>query len=156
VSGEDDDEALTWAGARDPSHYETPEAKPVKARRSKAVAATNAATDVGGEPDAVEPEADERAPMSSVVLVCLGVLGGIYALYTIGWFVSWQRLVYPATSDVLEVAAFHIQQVLGILAPPLWFVATILFTRDRKPATRLLWLVVGALVLVPWSFTFGQ
>jgi hypothetical protein len=150
VSGEDDDEALTWAGARDPSHYETPEPKPVKGSKAKAATATDADADLDVAQD------DVKAPMSAVVLVCLGVLGGIYALYTIGWFVSWQRLAYPATTDVLEVAAFHIQQVLGILAPPLWFVITLLFTRDRKPAVRLLWLVVGALLLVPWSFTFGQ
>ncbi|HEX4443083.1 MAG TPA: hypothetical protein VHZ81_05890 [Galbitalea sp.] len=150
MSGEDDDEALTWAGARDPSHYETPEPKPVKGSKAKAATATDADADLDVAQD------DVKAPMSAVVLVCLGVLGGIYALYTIGWFVSWQRLAYPATTDVLEVAAFHIQQVLGILAPPLWFVITLLFTRDRKPAVRLLWLVVGALLLVPWSFTFGQ
>jgi hypothetical protein len=159
VSGDDDDEALTWAGGRDPSHYETPEPKVPKPgkpprgttdRISTSVADTHTGTDTDDEDEDALPPA-----MSAVVLVCLGVLGGIYLLYTIGWFASWQRLVYVGT-DPLELAAFHIQQVLAILAPPSWFVATIFFSRDRKSAVRLLWLVIGALLLVPWSFTFGQ
>jgi hypothetical protein len=90
-----------------------------------------------------------------VVLVSLGILGGIYLLYTIGWIISWQRLDYN-DSDLLELGAFRVQQLLAIVAPPLWFGATIFLTRDRRPAFRLLWLVVGALLLVPWSFTFGR
>ena len=99
---------------------------------------------------------DELAPgMSSVVLISLGLLGGIYLLYTVGWFISWRRLVYT-DPDVLELAAFRAQQVLAIVAAPLWFGATLFFTRERKPAVRLLWLLIGAVVLVPWSFTFGR
>jgi hypothetical protein len=148
VSGNDDDEALTWAGGRDPSHYETPEAKPQKV-------VTPAKTDAVRSPE--EPDDDEgsRPVTSGAVLVSLGILGGIYLLYTVGWFVSWQRFVYVDT-DALELAAFRAQQVLAIIAPPLWFIVTIVFTRDRKPAIRLLWLLIGAIVLVPWSFTFGR
>jgi hypothetical protein len=149
VSGDDDDEALTWAGGRDPSHYETPEAK--APRPSKRVAGGR--SDVAAAPSVA---ADGQPPATSAtVLVSLGILGGIYLLYTVGWFISWQRLVYT-DPDVLELAAFRIQQVLAILAAPLWFTFTLLFTRERKPAVRLLWLVVGALLLIPWSFTFGR
>ena len=162
MSSDDDDDALTWAGARDPSLYETPEvkaskgaktAKPVKEPTS-AAAATEAVPAVADAE--ADDAADELAPgMSSVVLIALGLLGGIYLLYTVGWFVSWQRLVYT-DPDLLELAAFRVQQVLAIVAAPLWFGATLFFTRERKPAVRLLWLVIGAVVLVPWSFTFGR
>jgi hypothetical protein len=152
VSGEDDDEALTWAGGRDPSHYETPEPKAPKPTRAVAKPTPNSAL-ADADADAV---ADELPPsMSAVVLVCLGVLGGIYALYTVGWFVSFQRLVYVPT-DALELITFKAQQVLAILAAPLWFIVTTLVTRERKPAIRLLWLLIGALALVPWSFTLGR
>ena len=159
MSGNDDDEALTWAGGRDPSHYETPDAKPPKPpkpgkapRVEPKPADATVASD--GAPDA--DDEDELAPVtSSAVLISFGILGGIYLLYTVGWFVSWQRLPY-SDSDLLELTAFRIQQVLAILAPPLWFVLTLLFTRDRKPAVRLIWLLIGALLLVPWSFTFGR
>jgi hypothetical protein len=154
VSGDDDEEALSWAGGRDPSHYETPEAQIVKpSKRSQASKPSQASNTVN--PDGSDDESEDRPTMSSIVLVCLGILGGIYVLYTVGWFVSWQRLIY-ADPDALELAAFHVQQVLAILAAPLWFGATIFFTRKRRPAVRLLWLVIGALALVPWSFTFGQ
>jgi hypothetical protein len=149
VSGNDDDEALTWAGGRDPSHYETPEAKPQKPPKAPKATTKPAAA-------AVDADDAELTPgTSGAVLVSLGILGGIYLLYTIGWFVSWQRFVYT-DPNVLELAAFRIQQVLAVLAPPLWFVVTLLFTRDRKPAVRLVWLLIGALLLVPWSFTFGR
>lgn len=151
MSGNDDDEALTWAGGRDPSHYETPEVRPQKPQKpagstTKPAAATADADDDG----------DEAPPATSaVVLVSLGILGGIYLLYTIGWFVSWQRFLY-ASADELELIAFHVQQVLAIVGAPLWFVVTLLLTRERKPQVRLLWLLVGALVLIPWPFVFGS
>jgi hypothetical protein len=159
VSGNDEDEALTWAGGRDPSHYETPEAKPPKPPKPGKVPrakpkSADVTVDTDGAADA-DDEAEQAPVTSSAALISFGILGGIYLLYTVGWFVSWQRLPY-ADSDQLELIAFRIQQVLAILAPPLWFVLTLLFTRDRKPAVRLIWLLIGALVLVPWSFTFGR
>ncbi|MDQ1546020.1 MAG: hypothetical protein QOH69_924 [Actinomycetota bacterium] len=144
VSGNENDEALTWAGGRDPSHYETPEAKAPKPPKKVAEAP-------------VEDDDEEEQPpsMSAPVLVSLGILGGIYLLYTVGWFISWQRLLY-ASNDELELVAFHVQQILAIVAPVLWFVVTLLLTRGRKPVGRLLWLLVGAVVLIPWSFVFGS
>jgi hypothetical protein len=154
VSGNDDDEALTWAGGRDPSHYETPEVKPSKPPKAPRSAAKPASVVTAPAEDTDEDE-DDRPVASAAVLVSLGILGGIYLLYTIGWFISWRRIVY-VDPDGLELAAFRIQQVLAIVAPPLWFAVTLFFTRDRKPAIRLVWLVIGALLLVPWSFTFGR
>jgi hypothetical protein len=150
VSDSDNDEALTWAGGRDPSHYETPEPKePKQSKTPKPSTKVTGIATVGDEDDELRP------PMSAVVLVSLGLLGGVYLLYTIGLLVSWQRLIYT-DPDTLELAAFRAQQVLALLAAPLWFVLTLLFTRERKPAVRLLWLVIGAIVLIPWSFTFGR
>jgi hypothetical protein len=163
VSSDDDDDALTWAGARDPSLYETPEVKAPKASKPAVPSKgpdpkASSTTDSTPAPAGAEADdgVEELAPaMSSVVLISLGLLGGIYLLYTVGWFISWQRLVYT-DPDLLELAAFRAQQVLAIVAAPLWFCATLFFTRERKPAVRLLWLVIGAVVLVPWSFTFGR
>jgi hypothetical protein len=148
VSGDDED-ALTWAGGRDPSHYESPEPKGPKPSKKAVPVAQAGQAEVPRADDVAQPS------MSAVMLVSLGLLGGIYLLYTIGWFISWQRLIY-VDPNTLELAAFRIQQVLAVLAPPLWFVLALVFTRERKPAVRLLWLVIGALLLVPWSFTFGR
>ena len=142
MTSNDDEDALTWAGGRDPSHYETPEAKAPKPSKTTTA----------------PPEEDEQEippSMSAPVLVSLGILGGIYLLYTVGWFISWQRFLY-ASDNELELVAFHVQQILAIVAPALWFVVTMLLTRERKPTLRLLWLLVGAVVLIPWSFVFGS
>jgi hypothetical protein len=157
-ANDDEDEALTWAGARDPSHYETPDSKltkPAKGSTAKSLKPSVAVIDGSDATGVADDVDDERPPMSAVMLVCLGVLGGIYALYTVGWFVSWQRLVYVDT-DALELTAFRVQQVLAIVAAPLWFGVTLFFTRERRPAIRLIWLVIGALVLIPWSFALGR
>jgi hypothetical protein len=159
VSSNEDDEALTWAGGRDPSHYETPEVKPGRpAKPAKAATspATQRANDGAAENENDDQDEDDLRPaMSGVVLVTLGILGGIYLLYTVGWFVSWQRLVYVALTP-LDQVAFSVEQVLTVLAAPLWFGATLWLTRSRRPVARLLWLIVGALVLVPWPFTLGS
>ena len=154
MTGTDDDEALSWAGGRDPSHYETPEPKAPKPSKEPGSTKQPAPSknDVASEPQ----DGDDLPPaMSAAVLVSLGILGGIYLLYTVGWFISWQRFLY-ASADELELIAFHVQQILAILAPALWFTTALWLTRERKPAVRLIWLVFGAIVLIPWSFVLGS
>jgi hypothetical protein len=163
VTADDDDDALNWAGARDPSHFETPVAvipsKPTRAERK--AARTRPTAD--GEPlvEAEEDEADAAvdtrfgAVADGAVLISLGILGGIYLLYTIGWIISLQRLYYVATNP-LDQGAFEVQQYLAIVAPALWFAAVLWFTRHHHPARRLIWLIVGAALLVPWPFVLGS
>jgi hypothetical protein len=161
---DEDDEALTWAGGRDPSHYETPEPKaPKPSKRSKAASRTDDAdTDASDaapsdtDESPTEPTDDDLPPaMSSIMLVVLGIFGGVFALYTIGWFIGIQRLLYFAL-DPLEQLVFDAEEWLAVLAAPLWFVLALLLTRGRKPAIRLLWLLVGAIVLIPWPFVLGK
>jgi hypothetical protein len=156
TSDEDDDDALTWAGGSDPTYTETPEpVRPMRAKRTTLRHALGAGASV---PEPAEgPIAAAALPpvTSAAVLLSLGVLAGVYLLYTIGWVVSFERMLNPATTP-FDQGAFRVQQIFGIAAPALWFSATIWLTRGRAPLARLLWLVGGALVLVPWSFTFGS
>jgi hypothetical protein len=149
MAGDEDDDALTWEGARDPSHYETPIAKPVKAPAPSTSSGTEVTEPVEQGPGTLNTVA------SSALLISLGVFVGVYALYTVGWFVSWQRFTYAST-DQLEQSAFTVEQLLAIVAPIAWFATVILLTRNRRPALRLVWLLIGALVLIPWPFTLGQ
>lgn len=168
---DDDDESLTWAGGRDPSYVETPE--PVNPLRKKKVARVRRSAVPGpvlpeselpelGDDTEDDTDVDQKAELdelppvtSAAVLLSLGVLAGVYLLYTVGWIVSLQRMLYFAANS-LDQDAFRIQQLLAIAAPLLWFLATLLFTRKHTPVTRLVWLVVGAVLLVPWSFIFGS
>ena len=168
-----DDDALAWAGDDDPTLAPegAPAPEPVRADRSAGAAS---AVPVGAAPvaprrtvlDEAEDAEDlavereladaERASkqMGSASLVVLGILGGIYLLYTIGWIVSFSRYAMPDTID-FSVVSFRITQALAVAASPLWFVATLLLTQKRHARYRFLWLVIGMIVLVPWPFLMG-
>jgi hypothetical protein len=110
------------------------------------------------EDRAAERELEEAerasAQLSSAALIGLGVLGGVYLLYTIGWVITFTR--YEVASE-LTVGVFTdlVARTLAIAAAPLWFVATLTLTQRRDIRYRFLWLVIGVLVLVPWPFLIG-
>jgi hypothetical protein len=109
------------------------------------------------EDRAAERELEEAerasAQLSSAALIGLGVLGGVYLLYTIGWIVFFSR--YEMSIDLsFGVFSDLIARVLAVAASPLWFVATLLLTQ-RRQRYRFLWLVIGVLVLIPWPFLIG-
>lgn len=137
----DDEEALRWAGedlsaerAVRPSRSKTPS-------HEHAVEATT-------EADAIIDfdEDDEAAVVSSTALVTMGVLGGVYFLYTLGWLTYALRSI-THSSDVLAGFMFNLGLWLSVLAAPLWFALTFWFT--RRLSIRYAWLVLGALVLIP-------
>lgn len=134
----DDEEALRWEG-------DDVLAAPVQRKRAAVVAE--------------QPRADEdtrRRRLGAADLVALGVLGGVALLETIGWVqgVTSQSLastISPGGGTPVELAAFAINllgRIAAVLAAPLWF--AVVAWRVRTPTQRLAWLVVGALVLLPW------
>jgi hypothetical protein len=166
-----DDDALHWAGDDDPTL--TP---PIQAGAATGTADAPAPVAAPGprlesptvleqaelaEDAKVEAElaAAEKASaqLSSAALITLGIIGGIYLLYTIGWAIVVARTTvtfFPLDSLFLEVC-FRIGQFLSIAAAPLWFVSTLLLTQKRAWRSRLGWLLLGAFVLVPWPFIQG-
>jgi len=160
----DDDEALGWAGDDDPtlSPVGVPETSVGSAASDEAPAAAGAKTVLDEAEDAEDRAAEKEladaeaasAQLSSVALIGLGILGGIYLLYTIGWVISFTR--YEVASELsLGVFTELISRTLAVAASPLWFVATLLLTQRRGLRYRFLWLVIGVLVLVPWPFLIG-
>ncbi|PCN49344.1 hypothetical protein Csp2054_03995 [Curtobacterium sp. 'Ferrero'] len=120
----EDDEALQWGDADDATHV-----------------------DAAHNPVAVRERAarDDDAPLGSGPLIGFGVLGGLYLLYTVAWLISASVL---AVGDV----ASEIMRALAITAPALWFVATLWLGQRSRNRTKFVWLLVGAVVLVPWPF----
>jgi hypothetical protein len=165
VVDDEDDEALTWQGAPDPSHYEAPVPKqPKLSRKEKRAAAADtraaevAADDVGdgthySDSDAASDD-DEAPATSSALLITLGILAGVYLLYTVGWVVTVQHAGSLASTP-LDHIAIDVQEGLAICAAAFWFGATIFLTQGRRPVVRLVWLLIGAIVLIPWPFVFG-
>ena len=130
-----DDDALTWAGDEQP-HRPAPVVR-------------------------AAPAAAPRSPGGALALVVLGVLGGVAALETVGWVRSVLSTTLAATldtgrGDALGTAAFAVNVVgraAAVTAPILWF--ALAAWRVRAPSRRLAWLVLGALLLLPWPALLG-
>lgn len=161
----DDDEALGWAGDDDPtlSPVGLPETGDAETVQDVATTGPTGAKTVLDEAEEAEDRAVAKelsdaeaasAQLSSAALIGLGILGGIYLLYTIGWVISFSR--YEVASELsLGVFTELVARTLAVAASPLWFVATLLLTQTRGLRYRFLWLVIGVLVLVPWPFLIG-
>jgi hypothetical protein len=156
-----DDDALGWAGDDDPT----------LASGRPAAAGTTPLAPAGqtvAEPDETLPEGwavtgspggyvdapAEKAAMSSPALIGLGILAGIYLLYTIGWFIGVGRLENSLT-DPLARFMFSLGTWLAIAAPVVWFASSYLLTRG-KPRLRWTWLILGAVLLAPLPFIAGS
>lgn len=129
---EANDDALSWGGESDPTHVDS------------------------GEPDAgAGPDSAALAPgVSSPMLVVYGVFGGIYLLYTVGWLIIAIR-GSQTTGVVLNDLMLHASTLLAVAAAPAWFIATLALTTGRRSWLRILILVIGALILIPWAFMSG-
>ena len=116
---------------------------------SERPAAAASATDDSATDAAAAHPAAEAAPMGNGTLVALGVLGGIYALYAVGWLIGGLRLQGRAQYLVLDVM-YQGSLWLTVLAPLLWFATTLLLTRGARLGT-VSHAGVAALLL-PWPF----
>ena len=93
------------------------------------------------------------APLSSPALVGLGILAGVYLLYTIGWFIGVGRIENPLT-DPLAQFMFSLGTWLAVAAPLVWFASAYWLTRG-KPRLRWTWLILGVVLLAPLPFIAG-
>lgn len=102
------------------------------------------------EQEAAEAAAAAAAPASSFALIALGVFGGIYLLYMVGWFIGISRIGNPL-SDAVGQFMFSLGLYLAVAAPAAWFGATFWLTRTR-PRARLGLLLLGVVLLAPLPF----
>ncbi|WP_173924341.1 DNA polymerase III subunit gamma/tau [Agromyces sp. Marseille-P2726] len=148
-----DDDALRWEGDDDPTLAPGWKAvgEPVRSEQPDAAAS---ATDSESGATAADgddvTDADAAAGPGSAELVLLGVLGGIYLLYAIGWLIT---AIGPAPQLADPVAQFMygLGRWLAVLAPAFWLGAVLWLLAEHRRA-RLLWLIAGAVLLVPVPF----
>lgn len=151
-----DDDALSWGGDDDPTLEVGAPRRGIDAPARPAL--PDGFTAVGkGSDEVVEAgdlaaDAGEPAQIGNVALVALGVLGGVYLLYTIGWIIGGLRLQVIAPALLVSPVAYVPAFWLAVLAPAVWFGATLLLTRGRAAWLRFVWLAAGAVLLVPWPF----
>lgn len=133
----DPDEALAWAGD------EAPEPKRVEP----------ASTDgrVAAQPLIETPT---KRSIPAPLLITYGVIAGVYLIYTIGWVITVAQGA-PARATVFDDVMLRVQQGLAVASPGIWFAAVLLLTRGRKPLVRLVWLLVGLAIVIPWPTLLG-
>ncbi|MAP62807.1 MAG: DNA polymerase III subunit gamma/tau [Microbacterium sp.] len=113
----------------------------------------SAGEDASTGEDSGDP-ADEVVDTPSIgnaALIALGVLGGVYLLYTVGWIVGGLRLQDVAQFLVAPVA-YQVALWMAVAAPAIWFAVTVLLTRRSRSWVRFAWLAAGVVLLVPWPF----
>ncbi|MDX2375653.1 DNA polymerase III subunit gamma/tau [Microbacterium sp. LRZ72] len=172
MAGRDDD-ALSWGGDDDPTlassgertrDAPSPREDPALAEGWTAVGTPRHAepqADTAEAPPATAADGDEPEPepadgeaassAGNATLIGVGVLGGIYLLYAIGWLIGGLRL--QGRYQVLVTDAMY-QGALwfATAAPLIWFGAVLVLARRSAGWVRWLGLIAGALLLIPWPF----
>ncbi|WP_166983382.1 hypothetical protein [Paramicrobacterium fandaimingii] len=144
MSRDRDDDPLSWAGDDDPTLQTGAADHPVTKKSARKRARSTAPT---------AAVADSSQQLGSTMLVVLGILGGIYLLYTVGWALNIGRDSYAVASPIDQIM-YTGGLWLAAAAAPLWFAASLWFTRGHARA-RIIWLLLGMLVLIPWPFVIG-
>jgi hypothetical protein len=134
VPKDEEEDPLSWVGTNDFTHAEATERAPRERKPRDAVATAIPATVV-----------------SSALLITFGILAGAYLLFTVGWVLALMRDTSIGPSP-LDQFMYQLRHYLSIAAPAAWYATTLLLTRHRRQASRLLWLVIGVAVLIPWPF----
>jgi len=156
-----DDDALGWAGDDDPTLVSGSSTTPERADAPAAAdpVPAESGTDlpegwaVTGSPGGYVDAPAGKAALSSPALVSLGILAGVYLLYTIGWLIGVGRLTNPF-SDPLAQFMFSLGTWLAIAAPLVWFASSFWLTRGT-PRLRWIWLILGVVLLAPLPFIAG-
>lgn len=107
------------------------------------------------EPTVSEPTVSESGEhpqgLSTPMLVLVGIVGGVYLLYTVGWIIGGLNLQGSALFLVPAVM-YQVAVWAAVLAPTLWFAAVWLLTRHSASWVRVVGFLAGAALLVPWPF----
>jgi len=165
-----DDDALAWGGDDDPTldlgtptgdaRAPAPVTEPIDQPTDAApTALPDGYTAVGkGSADVGRVHSDgtvtmprDRVPMGNATLITLGILGGAYLLFAIGWLIGGLRL-QGARQYLVSDVMYQGSLWLAVLAPLLWFGTVFLLTVASKPWVRFAWLIAGVALLMPWPF----
>ena len=129
---ESDDDALTWDTERDATHIESAVDAPI----------------------AEDHPIEAPEPTSSVLLVVYGIFAGVFLLYVVGWIIAVQS-IDVGSAGALALVLDRVAQFLAFLSPVIWFFGVLLLVPNTKARRRILWLVLGVVVLAPWPFVLG-
>lgn len=125
---------------------------------------TSAQAELSTEAEPEDGRSDGQArgeQLGNAALVLLGVFGGLALVYAWIWL-SWSQFYVGAASEQLVAtqgaAGAFVQKVLISvvpLAPLLWYLSVLMLHRRSRPWKLALWLVIGAIVLLPLPYVIG-
>ena len=141
-----EEDALSWAGDDDRLTTGSPQsakrdasgASSVKKPRTKA-------------PQEAAETAELPAGLSSAALIGFGIFAGIYLLFSVAWLITALRNP-TQIADALGNAMFQFGLWLSVAAPAIWLGAVLYLGKDKKVSTRLLYLLLGVAILIPWPY----
>ncbi|MGW8484010.1 hypothetical protein ACWGJP_12835 [Microbacterium sp. NPDC055903] len=144
----DADDALSWEGdeEREPAKPALPQGWNAVGKGSEQVGRIEKDGAVLPSPSPAQP-----AQESTGMLLFLGLIGGVYLLYSIGWVIGGLNL-RPLAGLIVSDAMYLPWQILAVAAPALWMLTVWVLTRRSATWIRVLLLLVGAVLLVPWPF----
>lgn len=139
-----EDDALSWAGDEDRLVTGAPQSAKRDARGASSVnSSTKEAAD--GTDDNVQ------TGLSSIALVGFGIFGGIYLLSSVAWLITALRNP-TQIADPLGNGMFVLGLWLAVAAPSLWFAAVLYLGAHSSVSKRMVFLLLGAFVLIPWPY----
>lgn len=146
--------ASGWTVEGDPEAVPDPPVEPALQEDSEAAHPTRASDGDAAQLETGEGQTERKSGVSNGALVALGVFGGLYLLYTAGWFMVAQA--YSAFNAYTAAGSGSIggilQQVIfwaAPLAPALWFFMALVLSRGGRTARLSILLAIGAVVLLP-------
>lgn len=152
------EDALSWAGddAYVPSHSAGPAAsQPPDALTEENLLEPTITDEVDEALDQVQTsppaEAEGSSQLPSSVLIFLGIIGGWFMLYTIGWFIV-ARANWAVEMDTFILLMHQAQLIFVVASPALWFLTVWSVTRKKPFRHTVIWLLIGALMLLPWPY----
>lgn len=139
-----EEDALSWAG--DDDRLTT--GSPLSAKRDAGGASS---VKKGKQAQEAAVPAELPSGLSSAALIGFGIFGGIYLLFSVAWLITALRNP-TQIADPLGNGMFQFGLWLSVAAPAIWFGAVLYLGKDKKVATRLLFLLLGVVVLIPWPY----
>ena len=143
------DDALSWEGDDDPTLDTTAAPRALPDGYTAVGRGSDEVGRIAADGSVTMP--GERRSMGNATLIGLGVLGGIYLLYAVGWIIGGLRLQGAAQYLVTDVM-YQGSLWLAVLSPLIWFATVYLLSVGSKPWVRFAWTIAGVVLLLPWPF----
>ena len=146
-----DEDALSWPGDK-PDRLASPGAS------SSAKKKSNLPSSAGnGESTTDRPTFDELidpgtpAQLPSWALVVVGLFAGVYLLFSVAWLIIALNppvAISDPVGSFMWVGSLWLATFGGII----WFLSTLALGASRSVAWRVMMLLIGTVVLVPWPY----